>query len=308
MVWLVYEKSAIFAAESQAQSSNLYIIINMKKSTYICVIGLSMLFCTGCGNKAAETGAMAVDSDSVGGTVLTEEAPVPEIKYDSVTYEVSDEWLEYNVKLVYPKEGPEDVVKNMRKAILANFGLKQSTGEEDFKQVLVKDKKKHSAEAKSEIAELMEDMDDEYRTNHPKYGYSDEITLEYAAPGYATFYSVGDDYRAGAHGMPWQYRFTIDLKTGNQLKWADIILPSAKGKLKPLLKRTLLEQYFENNEDYIDHFDIPGAEPALVENGVWFGYGAYEIAAYAAGMPECVIPYDKMNDFLTEEVKAIIKK
>ena len=65
---------------------------------------------------------------------------------------------------------------------------------------------------------------------------------------------------------------------------------------------------FENDESYIDHFDLPGAEPALTLEGVWFGYGAYEIAAFAAGMPECVVGYDKLYDLFTDYAKMIIKK
>jgi hypothetical protein len=44
-----------------------------------------------------------------------------------------------------------------------------------------------------------------------------------------------------------------------------------------------------------------------VAEGVRFDYGAYEIGAYALGMPEVVIPYEKMKPYLTDKVKELLE-
>lgn len=258
-----------------------------------------------CGNgKAAEPNVDAHDSDSTVPNIVE----VTPVLFDSVVYSNSNKWLEYNVYLVYPKGGTDEVIRNMRKVILSNFGEKNPTGDEDFAQILRKTYESHSEEAKSELEELYEDADFADDDSKPRYTYEDAIRLDYESTEYVTFFSSGYDYRAGAHGMPWQYRFSVDLNTGRQIKWADMFKPGYKAKLKPIIKKALLDQYFENDESYIDRFDLPGAEPALTLEGVWFGYGAYEIAAFAAGMPECVVGYDKLYDLFTDYAKMIIKK
>lgn len=258
-----------------------------------------------CGNgKAAEPNVDAPDSDSTVPNIVE----VTPVLFDSVVYSNSNQWLEYNVYLVYPKGGTDEVIRNMRKVILSNFGEKNPTGDEDFAQVLRKTYESHSAEAKLELEELYEDADFSDDDSKPRYTYEDAIRLDYESTEYVTFFSSGYDYRAGAHGMPWQYRFSVDLNTGRQIKWADMFKPGYKAKLKPIIKKALLDQYFENDESYIDRFDLPGAEPALTLEGVWFGYGAYEIAAFAAGMPECVVGYDKLYELFTDYAKMIIKK
>ncbi len=258
-----------------------------------------------CGNgKAAEPNVDVPDSDSTVPNIVE----VTPVLFDSVVYSNSNKWLEYNVYLVYPKGGTDEVIRNMRKVILSNFGEKNPTGDEDFAQVLRKTYESHSEEAKSELEELYEDADFADDDSKPRYTYEDAIRLDYESTEYVTFFSSGYDYRAGAHGMPWQYRFSVDLNTGRQIKWADMFKPGYKAKLKPIIKKALLDQYFENDESYIDRFDLPGAEPALTLEGVWFGYGAYEIAAFAAGMPECVVGYDKLYDLFTDYAKMIIKK
>lgn len=284
----------------------------MKKQFYFCngyIVAalLAVMMLGGCkGNKVVEVATAAADSDSV--VAELEEVSIPKVEFDSVEVTGSDQWIDYNVKVVMPVAEDPDIQKYMRQAVLRNFGVQGATGEENFKQAILDHKKRHSAEAKSDLEEMFAEGDfgdDDYK---PKYSYDEQISVENVTDGYVTFESSGDDYRAGAHGMPWQYRFTVDRSTGKQLKWADIIKISMKTKLKPLLKREVLDQYFSQDPEMLDSFDLPGAEPALTPEGVWFGWGAYEIACYAAGLPECIVPYDKLQDYLTDYAKEVVAK
>ena len=285
----------------------------MKKRFYFCngcivaaLLGVMML--GGCkGNKVEEAAATgAADSDSV--VAVVEEESVPKVEFDSVVVTGSDQWMDYNVKVVMPVAEDPDIQKYMRQTVLSNFGVKGATGEENIKQAITDHKKRRFAEAKSDLEEMFAENDFDDDDFRPKYSYEDDISVGDITDGYVTFENCGYDYRAGAHGMPWQYCFTADRATGKQLKWADIIKISMKTKLKPLLKKAVLDQYFNDDPGMLDSFDLPGAEPALTPEGVWFGWGAYEIACFAAGMPECIVPYDKLQDYLTDYVKEVIAK
>ena len=271
------------------------------------VITVTLIIAACNGKKPAdgeETNIDTVNADSIAAMV---EEQIPTLEFDSVKLAHSDQWFDYTVDVVLPNGSDYEAIKNMRQVILRNFGIKNATGEEDFKQTIVGKMKNKAAEAKSDLEEMSAyaDEDEEFGL---KYSYEDDISVDCITNGYVTFESMGDDYRAGAHGMPWHYRFSVNRSTGKALKWADIIKPTMKSKLKPILKKAVVDQYFNGDKDIIDGFDLPGAEPALTPNGVWFGWGAYEIACYAAGMPECVVDYEKLQDYLTDTVKEIVRK
>lgn len=76
-----------------------------------------------------------------------------------------------------------------------------------------------------------------------------------------------------------------------------------------------MEQYFEvrteselrdilllNNEP----FPFPQNPPYFEENGVCFLYQQYEIAPYAAGMPACVIPFETLRPYFTDDVLQML--
>ena len=51
---------------------------------------------------------------------------------------------------------------------------------------------------------------------------------------------------------------------------------------------------------------FPAWTPYPSEEGLVFTYQQYEIAAYAAGMPEFTIPYADILPYLTPEAKALV--
>ena len=53
---------------------------------------------------------------------------------------------------------------------------------------------------------------------------------------------------------------------------------------------------------------LPSWTPYPGEDGLVFVYQQYEIASYAAGMPSFVIPYDRIQPFLTEEARRILSR
>ena len=51
---------------------------------------------------------------------------------------------------------------------------------------------------------------------------------------------------------------------------------------------------------------FPAWTPYPSEDGLVFTYQQYEIAAYAAGMPEFTIPFADLLQYLTPEAKALV--
>ena len=70
-----------------------------------------------------------------------------------------------------------------------------------------------------------------------------------------------------------------------------------------------MEQYFEvkTEKEFNDMLlvnngtlSFPVNPPYFEEKGVCFLYQQYEIAPYAAGMPQCLIPFETLRPYFTE--------
>ncbi|WP_419224808.1 RsiV family protein [Acinetobacter sp. A2] len=92
-----------------------------------------------------------------------------------------------------------------------------------------------------------------------------------------------------AHGMHHQEFVTFDLKQQKRLALQDILLPNAEAKV--------VEELFNHNFNWLDEHDISREKFKLSDNfyyganGIVFVYPLYELASYAEGMPELVLPY-----------------
>ena len=154
-----------------------------------------------------------------------------------------------------------------------------------------------------------------------------QIQMIEQTDGYLTFTLMHDVYLGGAHGSCMVEGITFRKSDGKQLSWqmfdkdkrAEMI-----EKLKPGLK-----EYFGNSDegslksdeelfDCLMLFDdpdtpeneleyglpLPRTEPWLTRDGIIFMYQQYEIAAYAYGMPDCIIPAEEIIPLLTDDGKA----
>lgn len=139
--------------------------------------------------------------------------------------------------------------------------------------------------------------------------FSASITVMWQQKGVLTLWDSGYDYSAGAaHGMPWGTAKTFDLKNLRILQFDDIFVASAKKALLKMVVAELKKEYADawDMANSSETIDFPGSEPSLVGEGVRFDYGAYEIGAYALGMPSVVLPYEKVKQYLTPEVKELL--
>jgi len=138
-------------------------------------------------------------------------------------------------------------------------------------------------------------------------------TFDYAAdtaavtPGYVTFCFSGYTYLGGAHGSAYVIPALFALPSGRQITWDSLIAPGKQTQLLDMIRRALMEQYFEvsTTEALADmllvspsEIQLPAAGPALTPRGLEVIYQQYEIAPYAAGMPSCTIPMDDLSPLL----------
>ena len=106
----------------------------------------------------------------------------------------------------------------------------------------------------------------------------------------ATFSLQSYSYPAGAaHGIHHQEFVTFDLKQKKRLALQDIMLPNSEAKMT--------EELFNHNYNWLNEHDISREKLKLSDNfyyganGLVFVYPLYELASYAEGMPELVLPY-----------------
>ena len=138
--------------------------------------------------------------------------------------------------------------------------------------------------------------------------YDSSIEVYWQTENLLTLWDSGYDYNAGAaHGIPWGFGRTFDLKNLRVLTLDDIITKNGRPALLKMIIASLQDEYGECgmlNEP--EEIGFPDCDPSLMAEGVAFDYGPYEIGPYALGMPQALIPYDKIKPYLTPEVKELL--
>ena len=134
-----------------------------------------------------------------------------------------------------------------------------------------------------------------------------EVDLSYYNDRYIGLLWKGYDYYSGAaHGIPYEIFRLYDRETGEVL-YLDDILASSEEELNVIVTRKFEERYkkdeiWEERFDYIsenagfleDHH-LKAGDYYLTEEGLVYYFGVYEVASYAEGMPEILIPYDELK-------------
>ncbi len=181
--------------------------------------------------------------------------------------------------------------------------LKAEQGVGDVQAVLKQEKHQENEIADDEDA--MEEM--AFLSNNET---SSDLIVQWQSKGILTLWDSGYEYYAGAaHGMPWGYGKTFDLKNLRILTFDDIFLPNGRKALLKMVVDQLEDEYADGwgMANAAEDIDFPGVAPSLVGDGVQFCYGAYEIGAYALGLPSTILPYKKVQQYLTPKVKELLE-
>ena len=157
--------------------------------------------------------------------------------------------------------------------------------------------------------EILDDM--------PGWEYDFGLLKERETDGYVVFLSQDYVYLGGAHGgVTGRGGLTFDKKDGHLVE--QFLDPACLDAIQPLLRKGITA-YFSDDDNEISPEELdnylflesgvvpfPAWTPYPDEDGLVFTYQQYEIASYAAGMPNFTIPYEDLRPYLTPEAKALL--
>ena len=153
----------------------------------------------------------------------------------------------------------------------------------------------------------------------PGWGYEFSLLKEEETDKYVVFQSEDYVYLGGAHGgVVGRGGLTFDKKDGHLVE--KVVAADSLDAIQPLLRKGLTEYFTGNDMDVtpeeLDNIlfletgiiPLPAWTPYPSKDGIVFIYQQYEIASYAAGMPNFTIPYDDIMPYLTPEAKALVEE
>ncbi len=150
-------------------------------------------------------------------------------------------------------------------------------------------------------------MQDEWYTEDMEYMItafsldSHNSPIYYWDGTYLSFVQQSYDYSGGAHGMPYWNGYVFNVQTGAKLGLVDIVSDD-EIQIKGLVTQYFTEMYNENPDMYWDgavdtvfEYTTLDSQFYLTEEGIVFYFGPYDLAPYAAGFQEIVVPYSAWN-------------
>lgn len=221
------------------------------------------------------------------------------------------------VKVDFPLSGPQGAVNSVKSCLLDFYQIDRSD---------VKDGKSYAhILAQNQVNRLTEYFNDNYEADDP---LPPEISLDlliekaYESNTLVTYTLGGYEYLGGTHGTPTVYGVTFVKSDGAVLSTYDIIDEDAWEQMQDKVAASL-RKFFDvkNNKELADElqgdgiicngnsFYVPMAEnPPFIINGEFVMiYSAYEIASFAAGLPEVRIPLKDIQGFLKPEFAKLVK-
>lgn len=114
-------------------------------------------------------------------------------------------------------------------------------------------------------------------------------------------------YTGGAHGINTRIFLSFDINTGNSLNEEDIFKEGYETDLTPILIDCLIEQYDDMHSvaDLQERYDVNAIQPNnnfyISADGITYIFNPYEIAPYALGETEILIPVEKIKPYLKAE-------
>ncbi len=149
-----------------------------------------------------------------------------------------------------------------------------------------------------------------------KYEFKANIDKIADTPNYVTYLYTCYEYQGGAHGGTAVIGQTFRKADGRRIGWEVFTNVYDEG-FQNLLKQGLMrfwklknDSELQNaliNPDYVYQLPLPQCGPLFMKDGIRIVYGQYEIAPYAAGMPDFTIPYNQIQKFMKVTAKNLVQ-
>ena len=269
-----------------------------------------------------------------------------DLKTETMEYEDSTAHADLSVKVELPVPGQGAAAERIRKKLvevmdgqLSHIGtyeeerqfpaFKGDAGKTESLLTYYRDKAlevlgKLSQEDYEERVNSIEENDgltDEQRKeildDMPGWEYDFGLLKERETDEYVVFLSQDYVYLGGAHGgVTGRGSLTFDKKDGHLVE--QFLDPACLDAIQPLLRKGITAYFSEDDNEIspeeLDNYlflesgviPFPAWTPYPDEDGLVFTYQQYEIASYAAGMPNFTVPYEDLRPYLTPEAKALL--
>lgn len=154
----------------------------------------------------------------------------------------------------------------------------------------------------ADYTHVMQDFKDDSLRASLNYENISQMGLGYNKNNYVVLRHAIYDYSGGAHGMHGIGYYCFDLEDQKSMELVDIVDMDSTALQSLLetqfrkdydlsaeqsLKEILFDDYLKANDNFF-----------FTDEGLGFCYGPYEVAPYAAGVIDVVIPYHQLADHL----------
>ena len=140
--------------------------------------------------------------------------------------------------------------------------------------------------------------------------YNKDFTLRMNESGFLTVEESSHVHEGGAHGYGFSRFWNLDIATGKSVELADFVNPGREEKWASLGRAAILEQRgLQPGSSLVkaglheDHLEL-NTTWFLVPGGIGFRYAPYEIASYAMGEFEFILPWKDIFEDLKQGTKV----
>ena len=284
------------------------------------VFVLLMAVVYGCNQKTQTSLPSPSQNDSASVTVNEQEDAQKDGKltYKQVEQSKKDKSGEYKIVVDFPTSGNPILVNAIREYISESLGISYAGEMENNMQGSYSgdlgDGQKmidYYFDLKYKEFKKAHDLMAENMTGDvPTFASETEIHFLYETDKFVTYEMKKYEDMGGAHGGTFISGMTFRKSDGRRVEW-DLFTKSMQDVIKKGLKK-----YFEVNTDeelenslslentYL--LPLPATPPVFTKEGVLFTYQQYEIAAYAAGLPSFIVPYDEAKSLMNTTGKNLL--
>ena len=284
------------------------------------VFVLLMAVVYGCNQKAQTPLPSPSQNDSTSVAVNEQEDGQKDGKltYKKVEQSKNDKSGEYKIVVDFPTGGNPILVNAIREYISESLGISYAGEMENNMQGSYDGdlsngqkmidyyfdlKYKEFKNAHDEMAEHMQG-------DAPTFASETEIHYLYETDKFVTYEMKKYEDMGGAHGGTFISGMTFRKSDGRRVEW-DLFTKSMQDVIKKGLKK-----YFEvNTDEELENslslentymLPLPATPPVFTKEGVMFTYQQYEIAAYAAGLPSFIVPYNEAKSLMNTTGKNLL--
>lgn len=284
------------------------------------VFVLLMAVVYGCNQKTQTSLPSPSQNDSASVTVNEQEDVQKDGKltYKQVEQSKKDKSGEYKIVVDFPTSGNPILVNAIREYISESLGISYAGEMENNMQGsydgdLSNGQKMidYYFDLKYKEFKKAHDLMAENMTGDvPTFASETEIHFLYETDKFVTYEMKKYEDMGGAHGGTFISGMTFRKSDGRRVEW-DLFTKSMQDVIKKGLKK-----YFEvNTDEELENslslentymLPLPATPPVFTKEGVLFTYQQYEIAAYAAGLPSFIVPYDEAKSLMNTTGKNLL--